>query len=226
MLQNCHLLVKWLKDLEKHLEKLNKPHPDFRLWLTTEPTPRFPIGILQRSLKIVTEPPNGLKLNLKNTFHKMGSNALNECPHEAFSSLVFVLSFFHAVVQERRKYDKIGWNVSYDFNESDFRVCMQILNTYLTKSVENGDKKIPWSSLKYLIGEVMYGGRAIDNFDRRVLNTYMDEYMGDFIFDTFQPFHFFVNDEVDYCIPTLQEDNRDLHSDMFLGNYCVFFVYI
>lgn len=154
MLQNCHLLVKWLKELEKHLEKLSKPHPDFRLWLTTEPTGQFPIGILQRSLKVVTEPPNGLKLNLKNTFHKIGTSALNDCQHEAFPSLVFVLAFFHAVVQERRKYDKIGWNVSYDFNESDFRVCMQILDTYLTKSVENGDKKIPWASLKYLIGEV------------------------------------------------------------------------
>lgn len=62
----------------------------------------------------------------------------------------------------------------------------------------------------------MYGGRAIDNFDRRVLNTYMNEYMGDFIFDTFQPFHFFENDEVDYCIPTLKEENKD-YVDMSLG---------
>lgn len=52
MLQNCHLLVKWLIDLEKALERLTKPHPDFRLWLTTDPTPAFPIGILQRSLKV------------------------------------------------------------------------------------------------------------------------------------------------------------------------------
>jgi dynein heavy chain len=156
MLQNCHLLVKWLRELEKQLEKITKPHPDFRLWLTTEPISTFPIGILQRSLKIVTEPPNGLKLNLKNTYHKITSNMLTDCPHEAFPSLVFVLAFFHAVVQERRKYNKIGWNVSYDFNESDFRVCMQILNTYLTKSHDNGDAKIPWASLKYLIGEVTF----------------------------------------------------------------------
>lgn len=47
----------------------------------------------------------------------------------------------------------------------------------------------------------MYGGRAIDSFDRRILTTYMDEYLGDFIFDTFQPFHFFRNKEVDYKIP-------------------------
>ena len=52
MLQNCHLLVKWLKELEKVLEKLAKPHPDFRLWLTTDPTPAFPIGILQRFLLV------------------------------------------------------------------------------------------------------------------------------------------------------------------------------
>lgn len=52
MLQNCHLLVKWLFELEKEIEKLVKPHPDFRLWLTTEPTNAFPIGILQQSLKV------------------------------------------------------------------------------------------------------------------------------------------------------------------------------
>lgn len=71
LLQNCHLLSAWLPELEKELEKLNKPHPDFRLWITTDPIPTFPIGILQRSLKVVTEPPNGLKLNMRNTFSKV-----------------------------------------------------------------------------------------------------------------------------------------------------------
>uniref|UniRef100_A0A670YVL6 Dynein axonemal heavy chain 10 n=1 Tax=Pseudonaja textilis TaxID=8673 RepID=A0A670YVL6_PSETE len=201
MLQNCHLLVKWLIDLEKAVERITKPHPDFRLWLTTDPTKGFPIGILQKSLKVVTEPPNGLKLNMRATFFKISHESLDQCPHAAFKSLVYVLAFFHAVVQERRKFGKIGWNVPYDFNESDFQVCMEILNTYLTKAFQQNDDKIPWGSLKYLIGEVMYGGRAIDSFDRRILTIYMDEYLGDFIFDTFQPFHFFHNDEVDYRIP-------------------------
>ncbi|XP_064889438.1 dynein axonemal heavy chain 10 isoform X2 [Columba livia] len=201
MLQNCHLLVKWLVSLEKALENITEPHPDFRLWLTTDPTEGFPIGILQKSLKVVTEPPNGLKLNMRATYFRMPKEALEQCPHPAFKSLVYVLAFFHAVVQERRKFGKVGWNVPYDFNESDFQVCMEILNTYLTKAFEQNDDKIPWSSLKYLIGEVMYGGRAIDSFDRRILTVYMDEYLGDFIFDTFQTFHFYKNDTVDYKIP-------------------------
>ncbi|XP_053327864.1 dynein axonemal heavy chain 10 [Spea bombifrons] len=220
MLQNCHLLVKWLKDLEKALEMIKKPHPDFRLWLTTDPTKDFPIGILQKSLKVVTEPPNGLKLNMRATYFKITHEALDACPHPAFKSLVYVLAFFHAVVQERRKFGKIGWNVPYDFNESDFQVCMEILNTYLTKAFQQNDTKIPWGSLKYLIGEVMYGGRAIDSFDRRILTTYMDEYLGDFIFDTFQLFHFYKNEEVDYKIPngTTKDDFVETIESLPLAN--------
>ena len=47
----------------------------------------------------------------------------------------------------------------------------------------------------------MYGGRAIDSFDRRILKVYLDEYMGDFLFYTFRRFHFFRNDDVDFKIP-------------------------
>ncbi|TPX31992.1 hypothetical protein SmJEL517_g04802 [Synchytrium microbalum] len=201
MLQNCHLLVAWLRTLEKVLEKIDRPHKDFRLWLTTEPTPQFPIGILQRSLKVVTEPPNGLKLNLRSTYYHLTEENLKDCSHDLFRPLVFALAFFHAVVQERGKYGKIGWNVKYDFNESDFRVSAIILRTYLNKSLGNIENKIPWTTLRYLIGETIYGGRVTDDYDRRVLMTYLDEYLGEFLFDNFQPFAFFANNKVTYNIP-------------------------
>ena len=47
VLQNCHLMLSWLKHLEKILDSVKVPHADFRLFLTTDPTDRFPIGILQ-----------------------------------------------------------------------------------------------------------------------------------------------------------------------------------
>jgi len=204
MLQNCHLLPGWLKTLEKLLEKLTSPHADFRLWLTTDPTDKFPVGILQRSIKVVTEPPNGLRLNMLASYSKVSEETLDACPHPAFRPCVFVLSFFHAVVQERRKYGKIGWNVKYDFNDSDFAVSLRLVSTYLQKAHENGDSAIPWDTLRYLVGEVMYGGRVTDNCDRRVVATYMQEYLGDFLFDTFQPFHFYHDESVDYRIPSPQ----------------------
>jgi len=167
LLQNCHLLPKWLKTLEKILEKLDeKPHHQFRLWLTTDPTDAFPLGILQQSFKVVTEPPNGLKLNLRSTWSKITDEALAVCPNPAFKPVIYVLAFLHAVVQERRKFGKLGWNVAYDFNESDFRICFALLENYLTKQIVNGDEDKPWNTLRYLVGEVHYGGRVTDYYDR------------------------------------------------------------
>ncbi|XP_055846772.1 dynein axonemal heavy chain 10 isoform X2 [Episyrphus balteatus] len=237
LLQNGHLLINFIRQVEKYLEKIENPHPDFRLWITTDPTPTFPIGILQRSLKVVTEAPNGLKLNLNSTFYKLEDDSFNSCAHVAFKPLVYVLAFFHAVLQERRRYDKLGWNINYDFNECDFDVCLNIIKTYLNKALDAKDSRIPWESLKYLIGEVMYGGRVIDDYDRRIVQTYLNEYMGDFIFDSFQPFFFYKDNEFEYGMPIDMDHVDDiaayvdqlplvntpevfgLHANADIGNY-------
>ena len=200
LLQNCHLLLSWLKKLEKILAGMTDPAPSFRLWLTTEPTDGFPLGILQRSLKVVTEPPDGLQRNMAALYSRLTEPELEGCPHPAYKPLVYGLCFLHAVLLERRKYGKIGWNVPYDFNESDFKVSRQLLAMYLTKAYDVGDELIPWGSLKYLIGDAMYGGRVSDDFDRRVLTTYLNEYMGDFLFDENQQF-FFSRAGFDYTLP-------------------------
>jgi hypothetical protein len=49
----------------------------------------------------------------------------------------------------------------------------------------------------------MYGGRVTCDFDRRVLTTYVGEYMGDFLFDAFQPFKFFASKDFEYGPPLL-----------------------
>ena len=190
LLQNCHLLLSWMPFLEGFLEQLTKAHAKFRLWLTTDPTDAFPMGILQRALKIVIEPPDGLKQNMRQTFSKVTEQVLEECDHEAYRPLTFVLAYLHAVLQERRKYGKIGWNVNYDFNESDFIISRRLIGLYLEKALLNNDDMIPWGSIMYLVGDAMYGGRVSDDWDRRVLVTYAEEYMGDFIFDDHNRFYF------------------------------------
>mmetsp|Transcript_39360 Transcript_39360/g.37803 ORF Transcript_39360/g.37803 Transcript_39360/m.37803 type:complete len:457 (+) Transcript_39360:6904-8274(+) len=207
MLQNCHLLVSWLKKLETIIENVSvKPDKNFRLWLTTAPTDRFPLGILQKSLKVVTEPPDGLGQNIKASYTKLNDEMLEDCPTSEFKSMVYVLAFFHAVIQERKKFGKIGWNVTYDFNESDFRISFRLISMYLNKAMTNKEENLPWETLRYLIGEAMYGGRVTDDKDRRVLNTYLMEYMGDFIFDSNQKY-FFSQAGKGYTIP--EADNYE-----------------
>jgi dynein heavy chain len=149
MLQNCHLLTSWLSTLEATIEGIQKPDKGFRLWLTTNPIDphspiRFPLGILQRSLKVVTEPPDGLQANIKMMYSKLNDELLSESPKEEFRSLVYVLSFFHATIQERKKFGKIGWNVSYDFNDSDYRISFNLIALYLNKAIETNEEELPW----------------------------------------------------------------------------------
>lgn len=204
MIQNCHLLLSWVNDLETILNDLGTPHIDFRLWLTTEPSSGFPIGLLQKCFRVVIEPLDGMRLNMQSTLNNMDPAVLDDSPHPAFHLLLYCLAFLHAVLQERKKYGKLGWNIPYDFNESDFTISRQLMSTYLSKAWADGRVDIPWSSLKYLIGDAMYGGRVSDDMDRRILQTYFDEYFGDFLFSEGQTFRFSHHDDT-YVIPHFEK---------------------
>jgi len=43
----------------------------------------------------------------------------------------------------------------------------------------DGYDETPWDALKYLIAGINYGGHVTDDFDRRLLMTYINEYFHD-----------------------------------------------
>ncbi|XP_073903040.1 dynein axonemal heavy chain 2 isoform X5 [Castor canadensis] len=173
-LANCHLSLSWMPNLDKLVEQLQveDPHPSFRLWLSSSPHPDFPISILQVSIKMTTEPPKGLKANMTRLYHLVSEPQFTRCFKPAkYKKLLFALCFFHSVLLERKKFLQLGWNITYDFNDSDFEVSESLLRLYLDEYEET-----PWDALKYLIAGVNYGGHVTDDWDRRLLTTYINDY--------------------------------------------------
>jgi len=178
-LANCHFNISWLPELAKTVEKLSiqkpAPHPNFRLWLSSDPDPRFPISLLQGSVKMTTEPPKGLKANLLRLYSNMSDDDFSRSKKpEKYKKLLFSLSFFHAVLIERKKFLSLGWCIPYDFNDSDYSVCENILYLYLDEYEDT-----PWDAIKYLIAQANYGGRCTDDQDRKLLQVYSQQYFSE-----------------------------------------------
>jgi len=181
ILNNVHLMPKWLIELEKKLDiyAAEGSHDKFRVFLTSDPSTVIPIGVLNRCIKLTNEPPTGLKANLKRAWCFFPKDYVEEVDSKT-KSILFGLCHFHSIMMERKLFGPMGFNMKYPFSIGDLRDSATCLQNYMDNS---GGGKIPWQDLKYIFGEIMYGGHIVNDFDRLLANEYLNFYMKDELLD-------------------------------------------
>ena len=172
-------MTDWMKDFERQFEIVieDGAHEEFRCFISSEP-PALPMqeiipeSVLQNSLKIANEAPKDLKSNIRRAFSKFDETHFTRAQSHKFpefKALLFGLCMFHALILGRIKFGSQGWSRKYNFNDGDLKICGNVLHNYLTNYDE-----VPYNDLRYLFGEIMYGGHITDDWDRRTNSTYLE----------------------------------------------------
>ena len=178
-LQNLHLMEFWTPLMERKLETLAETsHKDFRVFTNAEP-PGFsfqknmPEGFMMSAIKIANEAPSDVMSNIQACWATF-DQGMFDASHQPQNYLgaMFTLAFYHSVILGRRRFGQIGWSRPYSFNMGDLKCCKDVCHEYLEVN-----EHVPFEDMRYVWGEIMYGGHITDAWDRRTNNAYLDVLM-------------------------------------------------
>ncbi|KAH3764595.1 cytoplasmic dynein heavy chain [Pelomyxa schiedti] len=177
MLKNIHLAPQWLLQLEKKLHAL-APHPNFRLFMTSEIHPKLPPNLLRMSHIFTFEPPPGIKANMQHVISSIDTARMDKVPQER-SRLYMLLCWFHSVVQERLRYVPEGWTKTFEFSETDHKCAMDTIDYWINLAAQGKSSvpptQVPWVALRTLLAQTIYGGRIDNIFDQRILQSLLEK---------------------------------------------------
>lgn len=178
VLENVYLVPHWIEKLETIIRKPSKKDietdDNFRVIIVTRTEAQIPLEIVQNSVKTACEKRQSRtdclaqvlsSKNVKDIFEK-------NMQKKNIISRMFDYCTIFCILRDRLRYGHYGWNVAYDFDESDLMCGLGILEVMSDKG--NGENSV--EGLRCDIGEISLGAKITDPWDLRRLSGILTEF--------------------------------------------------
>lgn len=176
LIKNAHLAPVWLAQLPSRLTS-QKPHERCRIFLTCELSPSVPPSFIRAARIVMHEPPAGCKAILLDALHALDSRPASntdKAPPER-ERVYFLVALLHAIVLERARHAPLGWSHAYEFYDTDLEAAYAIVDTCMASAAQSrrnlAPEVIPWSALRALLAQNVYGSRMDSDADRHMLDA-------------------------------------------------------
>jgi dynein heavy chain 1 len=177
MLKNVHLCTDWLS--ETFVKKLqtfgHSTNKDFRLFVTSEISPKLPTALLRLSDVIVAEASSGIKPSMARFMSGFSKSRLEQSPIR--NRLYLLVSWIHAVLEERVRY---GW--LYELAEADSNNALKVIDELVATSVRDPDQ-IPFDALSTTMKVDIFGSKVSKPDIQEILDGMIDKVFTKVAFD-------------------------------------------
>ncbi|KAJ3395101.1 hypothetical protein HDU92_006186 [Lobulomyces angularis] len=183
VIQDCHKDAPIINEFDSLLRKSEKNttkvavNPNFRLWLISKPTNEFAISLYSNSNKIFIDNESSIRRILENLFPIVEENL---APHEfnsngTYRKLLLKLLYFHLMLMRRIIYSPESVIIGHEVQQEDFILSIKQLRQCFREYGNSVVEKDFCKKYFQIYGELSYGEKAIDYWDKRLMQNLFNE---------------------------------------------------
>ena len=210
--QNVDLVPYFLPILDKKIQEKDPDdvHEDFRVWMTWTDCQLPTFSLLQRAVILSCEQCRDIRYHNSNFLYNIPLKIVRQ--QEFYQSILFfTLCYLQKVFACRQKFSALSWTEYPELPNCLMQSAYQFLSHYFNIT-EKSIRNIQYKQLLVWCKESLYFNHMTNSVDREVISTYLDEYIGKFLFEQQNPFksRFLTRDALEEVITEKIEDLKNL----------------
>ncbi|CAF3476774.1 unnamed protein product [Rotaria socialis] len=183
----------WELRSKRSLQTSSSQPPMPRIWLSIQRSYSFPSSLYNLSLIAYIRTPLSMKEAMTRAFSLIDNDLLRHSAKVEWIPLLHNICYLHCALNLRTRFAQAGWDlptltsytnveltsafqvVAREFALSDQSIVrLESAHTNSAVSNDANVRQLSWTSIRYALSELIYGARALTEYDQRAIANIVD----------------------------------------------------